>query len=303
VKDSGEANRSGVVVYIDSNLNGVKDSTEKSATTDSSGNYTLSSLAAGSYRVRTVVPTGTTLISPSAGYYSVTIVVGSTVTSKNFAIKTNSTSGTGTISGTVFADANRNGSLNAGEAGLGGYVIFLDTNYNGVRDASEKSTTSAANGTYSLTGIAAGGYNVTIVRNGATLVLPSSGAWWTTVAAGAAVTGKNFAIASGTTTSTGTISGTVFKDANRNGKLDSGEAGLAGYAIFLDTNFNGIRDASEKYTTSAANGTYSLTGIAAGGYNLTIVLGSSTIISPSSKFWWTTVVAGATVSGKNYAIA
>ena len=37
----------------------------------------------------------------------------------------------GTISGTVFADANRNGQQNTGESGLGGYVIFLDTNYNG----------------------------------------------------------------------------------------------------------------------------------------------------------------------------
>jgi large repetitive protein len=59
-------------------------------------------------------------------------------------------SNTGTVTGTVFADANRDGVLDAGEAGLGGFVIFSDTNGNGVNDPGEITTTTASDGTYSL---------------------------------------------------------------------------------------------------------------------------------------------------------
>lgn len=411
-KDSGEANRSGVSVYIDANWNNVLDSGEKSTTTDANGNYTLSSIAAGNYALRVVVPSGTTLIAPSATYHSIAITNGGALTARNFAIRTNATQALVSIGGTVFSDTNRNGKLDAGEAGLSGYVIFIDANYNGARDASETYTTTSATGAYSFTGLVAGGYSVNIVPGSSTVLSPSNKLWWVTATAGQAVTGKHFAIAPGAVATGGSvsgnvfndangngtkdsgeanrsgvtvyidanwnnvldagekstttdpngnytlssvaagsyalrvvvpsgttliapsatyhsvaitnggaltarnfairtnatqalasISGTVFKDTNKNGKLDAGEAGLAGYVIFIDANFNGIRDANEKYTTTSATGAYSFTGLAAGSYSVNIVLVGATIITPSNSLWWTTVTAGQALGGKNYAIA
>jgi hypothetical protein len=65
------------------------------------------------------------------------------------------------------------------------------------------------------------------------------------------------------TKATGSISGTLFNDANQNGVLDAGETGLAGAAVFIDANGNGILDANETYVVSDANGNYTFTGLAA----------------------------------------
>ena len=57
----------------------------------------------------------------------------------------------GTISGFKFEDVNGNGIWDkATETGLGGWTIYLDTNNNGIRDAGEVSTVTAANGSYSF---------------------------------------------------------------------------------------------------------------------------------------------------------
>jgi hypothetical protein len=54
------------------------------------------------------------------------------------------------------------------------------------------------------------------------------------------------------------ISGAVFKDTNRNGKQDGGEAALAGWVVFLDTNNNGKLDAGELSLTTGADGKFRL---------------------------------------------
>jgi uncharacterized protein (DUF2141 family) len=58
IKDTGETGRSGVKVWIDKDKDGVLDTGEKTATTNTSGNYTFTGLSAGSTRVRIVTPTG-----------------------------------------------------------------------------------------------------------------------------------------------------------------------------------------------------------------------------------------------------
>ncbi|MBC8353054.1 MAG: tandem-95 repeat protein [Planctomycetes bacterium] len=59
-------------------------------------------------------------------------------------------SSTATISGTVFADADRDGVLDTGENGLGGFVVYSDVNGNGLNDPGEITATTAIDGTYSL---------------------------------------------------------------------------------------------------------------------------------------------------------
>jgi hypothetical protein len=66
-----------------------------------------------------------------------------------------------TVNGTVFEDANNNGTLNGGESGPSGVTVNLyeDINNNGSRDAGEplvQSTTTAAGGSYSFATAAAG---------------------------------------------------------------------------------------------------------------------------------------------------
>jgi hypothetical protein len=83
IKQAGETPLAGVTVYIDANKNGIKDATEKSLVTGTAGTYNFTSLAAGTYRVREVVPTTAKLIAPAAGFYDVTVAAAA-VTGKNF---------------------------------------------------------------------------------------------------------------------------------------------------------------------------------------------------------------------------
>lgn len=63
---------------------------------------------------------------------------------------------TQSVSGVVYDDFNSNGVRDAGEPIEGGRVVWADANDNGVLDAGEVSTTAAADGSYTLTGLPAG---------------------------------------------------------------------------------------------------------------------------------------------------
>ena len=85
VKDGGEAGLADWRVYLDANQNGQWESTEPSQLTDSSGNYAFTSVAAGTYRVAEVLPSGWQQTAPAApGYHTVTVTPGQIVTGKDF---------------------------------------------------------------------------------------------------------------------------------------------------------------------------------------------------------------------------
>ena len=65
-----------------------------------------------------------------------------------------------------------------------------------------------------------------------------------------------------------TISGQVFNDLNANGLKDTSESGQSGWTIYLDADGNGQLDTGETSTTTAADGSYSFNGLAAGTYNV-----------------------------------
>jgi hypothetical protein len=58
--DAGELKTSGKTVFLDTNNNGKLDSGEKSMVTNASGQFTFTALAAGTYRVRRIFPSGYT---------------------------------------------------------------------------------------------------------------------------------------------------------------------------------------------------------------------------------------------------
>ncbi|HEX8914405.1 MAG TPA: SdrD B-like domain-containing protein [Humisphaera sp.] len=60
------------------------------------------------------------------------------------------------------------------------------------------------------------------------------------------------------------VSGRVFNDANRNGRKDAGEAGLAGWRVYVDSNKDGVWNVGEQITETDAAGNYKLTNLSAG---------------------------------------
>ncbi|MFI5378499.1 MAG: SdrD B-like domain-containing protein [Tepidisphaerales bacterium] len=260
--DAGETGLAGLTVYLDTNGNGVFDAGEPSQVTSAGGNYTFTGLAAGTYTVRLVEQAGYQLTGPSGGFYSVAVQSGTAATARNFA-----NFQLGSISGQVFADANGNGQLDAGETGLSGWIVYLDTNNNGQLDGGEPYRITDATGAYSFTGLLAGNYTVRVVQqSGYQSTSPAGGSWPVPVQSGTAAAGKNFG-----TFQLGSISGEVFTDTNGNGQLDAGESGLGGWTVYVDANGNGQLDPGETSQVTAANGSYSFTGLPAGTYAVRIV--------------------------------
>ncbi|MDB5295259.1 MAG: uncharacterized protein JWO31_1242, partial [Phycisphaerales bacterium] len=72
--------------------------------------------------------------------------------------------GTASVAGTFYRDDNGNGARNAGEPPLVGWTAYADANDNGTLDPGEPAAVSGADGTYALTGLAAGAYRVREVR-------------------------------------------------------------------------------------------------------------------------------------------
>ena len=66
----------------------------------------------------------------------------------------------GTLTGTKFLDSNDNGVKDAGEGGVSGVTIFIDTDKDGTLDADERSTLTDANGNYTFYGVALGTHQI-----------------------------------------------------------------------------------------------------------------------------------------------
>ena len=85
----GEAGLPGYGVFIDTNNNGVLDPTEVQVFTDANGIYTFNGLAAGTYTITQILPSGFTHTQPSAAVsssYTVTVAADQTVVGKNFGL-------------------------------------------------------------------------------------------------------------------------------------------------------------------------------------------------------------------------
>ena len=168
--DSGDTLNPGRTVYIDANHNGKLDAGEVSTTTDSNGRYVFGNLAAGTYDIKRVLPSGYSVTSSTT---PVTLSAGQAAT---FNIGSNTTlapSGNGTITGILFNDNNLDGTYDAGDTLNPGRTVYIDANHNGKLDPGEISTTTDSNGRYTFSDLAAGSYDIE-------RVLPSSAYYITT---------------------------------------------------------------------------------------------------------------------------
>ncbi len=152
------------------------------------------------------------------------------------------------LSGVVFNDVNGNAQQGAGEGGLEGIRVFVDRNGNGVFDAGETNTLTAANGSFSLA-VGAGNHLVSVVLPAGFV---ASTAASRTVAAGTSniVFGLHRPNASST--------GIKFEDVNGNGVQDAGEPGIGGVFIYVDLDRDGVIDLGEPRSVTDANGQYTL---------------------------------------------
>jgi hypothetical protein len=181
---------------------------------------------------------------------------------------------TALISGTVYNDANLNMSKDGSESGVASFTVNLRQG-TGFGGAIFKTTTSDSNGLYSFGSLANGTYSIELINmSGWQQDTPDYNS--VTISGQANQTGKDFAVhstaTSTPTTTPGTISGKVYNDTNKNEKLDSGEAGIAGFTINL---YNSAKANSGKKmktpfmtTTSDANGNFSFAGLANGTYSV-----------------------------------
>ncbi|MCY2986910.1 MAG: dockerin type I domain-containing protein [Planctomycetota bacterium] len=294
IRDTGETGLSGWTVYLDTNNNSTFDTGETFVTSDASGNYSFT-LNGGSYNVRDVVQNNWQQTAPAGGVYAVTLTAGQNVTGKDFGSKQLPA----TIAGTIWNDGDADGLHDTGEAGLSGWTVYLDTNNSNTFDTGETSVTSDANGNYGFT-LNAGSYNVReVVQNNWQQTAPAGGVYAVTLTAGQNVAGKDF----GNRQLSATITGTIWNDGDADGLHDTGEAGLSGWTVYLDTNNNNTFDTGETSVTSDASGNYSFT-LNAGSYNVREVVQSNwRQTAPVGGVYAVTLTAGQNVAGKDFGVA
>ncbi len=268
-------------VWSDDNGNGVQDTDETgisgvaiqliaadgstvlaNTTTDFNGSYGFSGLTAGTYTVKVGgVPAG---FVPSydadgiatANRATVALAAGVSLDTVDFGYQPLNAA----FSGIVWQDHNRDGVKNATESRLPGVAVRL-------MDASGttvlSSTSTAADGSYSFAGLAAGaylavvdapaGYSPTFDRDGTGTPNQSQIA----LAASVDVTDVDFGYTGGS------LGDRVWNDVNGNGVQDPDEPGIPGATVKL---------ANGTTTTTDSNGFYGFSDLPAGSYTVTVTV-------------------------------
>ncbi|TPI17981.1 hypothetical protein, partial [Mesorhizobium sp. B4-1-1] len=133
------------------------------------------------------------------------------------------------ISGTKYLDANGDGQT-TGDAGLGGVTIFIDKDKSGTLTAGDATTTTAANGSWSFTGLDSSFDGLKVFEqlpNGYVQTLGAAG-YTINGLSGQDQSGMNFA-----NFKLFSISGTKYTDTNGDGQT-TGDSGLDGVTIYIE---------------------------------------------------------------------
>ena len=259
-------------VFLDLNSDGALGAGEPSAVTDATGVYTIPSIPVGTYEVTQVLKDGWN-VSPG---HALSVSLNVTHEGDNRADFAVFTPTLGSIGGRVWNDADGNGALGAGEAGLPGWTVFIDQDADGAFEPGEPSAVTDAGGVYALGGVPIGSFSVREVPAvGWTPTAPGTGVQLVTVLNGSNVANVNFGNKQRTD---GSVAGAVFVDSNGNGVRDAGERGLSGIPVYLDLDNDGAQGPAEPAATSSADlfytpavneaGSYQFTHLGAGTYHV-----------------------------------
>ncbi len=273
---TAEPGLGGRVVFADVNANGILDATDLQTATNADGTYTISGIAPGTISIYDVVAAGWHATSPVTGVRSLVLKNGEHVTGINYG---NAEPKNSTISGSVFADTNKNGVRDSGEHGLAGIAVYLDLNSNGALDPTDLQTVTSENlyytpsvneaGSYSFAHLASGTYAVRqVIPTVLSSTPPSQFEHTVTMLAAENHSGVDFA----DVFRPNEIHGVKFDDNNGNHVRDPGEDGVGGTTIFIDSDRDDALDPGEVSTVTLADGSYSFTGLTPGAYVVREVL-------------------------------
>ncbi len=274
------------ITYCDTNNNGLLDTAEGKAgvqvvlkdangtivsttTSGAGGVYSFTNLVPGAYTVVTASTAGASVIA-STNPLVVSLAAGQSSTSNNFRY-----TNIGSLSGTLYVDANKNLTLDSGEAKLGGITVTLKDGSGAVVGT----TVTATDGTYSFANLVAGTYSVCApaTANGYSVETPSPLS--VAVVAGQNTPNKNFGYAGN-----GSIGDTVWNDVNGNGIQDAGEKGIAGVTVNLvwagpDGVIGTADDVVYPAMLTDTNGHYTFPNLPAGNYKVSVAPASASLAS------------------------
>lgn len=171
------------------------------------------------------------------------------------------------ITGYLWNDANGNGYQDYSEGyqgNLGGWLVYLDTNNNGILDTNEKRTFTEGSGYYTFTGLEGNtNYTVSVVKQ--------SDSWQPTTVYSdtqtiTTTTGEINQANFGYRLSYGQIQGSLWNDANNNSIQNQSESLLAGWTVNLVQNSTLISS-----TITDNGGRYVFAGVSPGDYSIEVV--------------------------------
>lgn len=278
--DDSEPGISNVTINLisDLNNNGVINGGEpvlSTQTTNGSGAYDFTALAAGNYLVNITdtnsILSGFTLTGGTNPHVVSGLTESTDYNNADFGYQQTNAS----IGDLVWQDKNGDGSKTANEPGMVNITLDLisDTNGDGDIDGGEPiiaTDTTDVNGAYAFTNLPAGNYIVNLTDTA--LILSSNGFTQTAgvdphavtgLTAGQAYTAADFGFQAPQDAS---IGDTIWMDFDADGVLDLGEPGIANVTVdlYIDTNADSLLDGGDTIVetqTTSASGNYDFVGI------------------------------------------
>jgi len=186
------------------------------------------------------------------------------------------------ISGTVYNDADKDTTRDAGEVGVAGFTVKL---YQGAgwwaNGSAYKTTTTDSSGFYSFGTLGNGTYSIELI-NMAPWHQDTGDYNSVAIANQVSLTDKNFAVSTTSSTTTppsatttpASIGGKVYNDLDGDKKLDGSEPGIAGFTVNLykGANFKGQgKGGVFQSAVTDANGMYLFANLADGKYSVELI--------------------------------
>jgi uncharacterized repeat protein (TIGR01451 family) len=232
-------------------INNIIDDVLEDVDTNASYGYCFYNVRPGKHRLIEAQKSDWIQTAPSTGFYEFSIGLQQTITGKVFG-----NFRPASISGVKWLDNNGDGQHDSGEPGLGGWTIELyDQAGNLVA-----TTTTAADGSYSFSGLRPGAYQVSEVQqSGYTQTAPVEGVYDIELISNQTLTDIDF----GNWNQTGSVEGVKWLDENADGVRDPGEHVLPNWPITITAS-----SGTSQTVLTDGNGHYSFTNLAPGTYTV-----------------------------------
>ncbi len=280
VRGAGEPVLAGVTVTL-TGLDSQGHAVTASTVTNAQGFYAFTGLAAGTYTVTESQPVAYLDGRDTAGSNGGSTATNDVISNVVLAAGDNSVNNNfgelvgAQIRGTVYCDDNNDGIQQAGEVGLGGVTITL-TGTDDRGNAVTASTVTAADGTYSFTGLRPGSYSVAEPTQPAGKLdgIDTAGLYGGGTASNDLI--SNIVLTQGLISDNNnfgeikpaSVSGFVYVDAGDDGVKSPAEAGIAGATVTL-TGTNDRGQPVTLTTVTGADGSYTFGDLRPGNYTVT----------------------------------